>query len=180
MHALFKDLVCRRCIFFVIASITTAFTWIFISSLYQWINEKNVRTHTQTSKLSHIHIVNIHTHTHTHTHINTHTRRHISRVELQQCGAGEEAAGPWPHNHLLESDHQGLQHHCTNTPTLDPLAWGQGGGVKTKSVYRKRGREREKYKERREGKKREIKKWEAEREREGVSVFTGGNGRTEN
>lgn len=65
---------------------------------------------------------------HIHSHTLTHTLSH-REVELQQCGAGEEATGPWPHNHLLESDHQGLQHHCTNTPTLEPWKERQGRGV---------------------------------------------------
>lgn len=47
--------------------------------------------------------------------------------------------------------------------------------MKTTSVYRNNGREREKYKEwEREGEKKEIKKWEAESEREeGVCVYRG-------
>ena len=62
-----------------------------------------------------------------HTHTHTHTRSH-TEVDLQQRGAGDEATGPWPHNRLLESDHQSLQHYCTNTPNLDPLE-GKDGGV---------------------------------------------------
>lgn len=130
-------------------------------------------THTNYKIIWHLNRVHIYRyiclHTHGHAHIDTET--HLVRAELQPRGAKEEAAGPWPNNHLLESDHQALQHHCTNTPTLDPLAWREGRRGEDKEYLQEEGWG-EKEEEKEGGK--EIKKWNGAQEKEdGVCVYRG-------